>query len=204
MSGWASTRSTPRGPMQREAQHGDARQRQQPPRRHARADERGGEGQRERHDDRDEGVVADHEVIQELRQCTKASHHAVGTGAERRKRRACRLRKALTSASEAASMNAMRARIATSPPGHRAPAPSAPQKMPNEVSITPTAYLSVFSGTRLSGARTAIPTAATTTTAAAAARAASATLCWFEPKVTAMNATSRPSSSTPLNDSMNP
>src|SRR5262249_30463579 len=51
---------------------------------------------------------------------------------------------------------------AASWPGHDTPAPSAPQNTPNEVSMTPTANFMVFSGTRDSGARTAIPTAATT------------------------------------------
>ena len=46
--------------------------------------------------------------------------------------------------------------MATSSPGQSQPAPSAAQKIPNVVSITPTANLSVFSGTRASGARTAI------------------------------------------------
>ena len=41
-----------------------------------------------------------------------------------------------------------------SSPGQCAPAPSAAQKIPNVVSITPTANFSVFSGTRSSGART--------------------------------------------------
>ena len=56
------------------------------------------------------------------------------------------------------------------------PAPSPAQKIPNVVSITPTAYFIVFSGTRLSGRCTTRPTASTTTNAAAPI-AASATLC---------------------------
>ncbi len=70
--------------------------------------------------------------------------------------------------------------------------------------MTPTANFSVFSGTRASGARTARPAPATTTTAATAASAAVPTSCWLLPKVIAMNTTSRPSSRTPLNDSVNP
>ncbi len=42
---------------------------------------------------------------------------------------------------------------AESDPGQCAPAPSAPQKVPNAVSITPTANFSVFSGTLARGAR---------------------------------------------------
>ena len=58
---------------------------------------------------------------------------------------------------------------AASPPGQLAPAPSALQNMPKEVSITPTSSFRVFSGTRASGALTAAPTATTTNTASAAA-----------------------------------
>ena len=61
---------------------------------------------------------------------------------------------------------------AASPPGQSAPAPSAPQKIPKEVSITPTLNFIAFSGTRASGARIATPIAATTSTAATAAAAA--------------------------------
>jgi hypothetical protein len=71
--------------------------------------------------------------------------------------------------------------------------------VPNEVSITPTAYLSVFSGTRLSGRCARAPAATTTMSAAAAAITASPRLFWLPPSVTTMNATSRPSSSTLLN-----
>ena len=45
-------------------------------------------------------------------------------------------------------------RIAASEPGQSAPAPSAAQKVPKVVSITPTANFTVFSGTAASGART--------------------------------------------------
>ena len=54
--------------------------------------------------------------------------------------------------------------------------PSVDQKIPNVVSITPTASLIVFSGTRASGARASAPTPATTTSAATAASAATPTL----------------------------
>ena len=53
-------------------------------------------------------------------------------------------------------------------PGHSTPAPSALQKIPNEVSITPTPNFNVFSGTRVSGACTITPAINTTTSAAAA------------------------------------
>ena len=51
------------------------------------------------------------------------------------------------------------------PPGQRAPAPSALQNVPNDVSITPTRNFIVFSGTRASGALIATPASGTTTTA---------------------------------------
>ena len=47
-----------------------------------------------------------------------------------------------------------RARSDASPAGQSMPAPSDVQKMPNEVSITPTPNFTVFSGTRVSGSWT--------------------------------------------------
>ena len=66
------------------------------------------------------------------------------------------------------------------------------QKIPNEVSMTPTPNFNVFSGTRVSGACTITPAISTTTNAAAAPIAANPTLCCVPPNVTTMNATSRP------------
>jgi hypothetical protein len=66
----------------------------------------------------------------------------------------------------------MIASSAPSPPGHVAPAPSAPQNIPNELSSTPTANFIAFYGTRASGALAATPAAATTSTASPAAAAA--------------------------------
>src|SRR6185437_10979650 len=54
---------------------------------------------------------------------------------------------------------------AASEPGQCAPAPSAPQNVPNAVSMIPTTNFSVFSGTRASGALTANPTSPITSTA---------------------------------------
>ena len=56
--------------------------------------------------------------------------------------------------------------------GHIAPAPSAPQKIPKDVSMIPTVNFIVFSGTRASGLRRANPDAATIMTAANAAKEA--------------------------------
>ena len=62
------------------------------------------------------------------------------------------------------------ARIAASDPGQLTPAPSPPQKMPKLVRSSPTANLMVFSGTRSSGDRTAIPATTTSATAAECGR----------------------------------
>ena len=94
----------------------------------------------------------------------------------------------------------MIASSAASPPGQSAPAPSAPQNIPYDVSITPTANFIVFSGTRASGACSARPATTTAAIATPAAAAARPTSCWLAPNVMTMNATSRPSSSTPLKD----
>ncbi len=60
----------------------------------------------------------------------------------------------------------------SSPAGHDAPAPSAPQNIPNEVIITPTTNFIVFSGTLAKGARAAMPATRTIVTASPAAAAA--------------------------------
>src|SRR5204862_115042 len=97
----------------------------------------------------------------------QAAHQTV-TGAAGRP--PWRRRSAATSANEIATVNPTSATIAASPPGQSAPAPSAPQKMPNEVSITPTAYLSAFSGT----GRTVSAGPSTATITASSSRAAPA------------------------------
>ena len=56
----------------------------------------------------------------------------------------------------------MIATSAASPPGQLAPAPSAPQNIPKELSITPTASFIVFSGTLARGALAASPATLTT------------------------------------------
>src|SRR5260221_14290419 len=103
-----------------------------------------------------------------------------------------------------APMAGMSASSEASEPGQCAPAPSAPQKVPNPVSMIPTTNFSVFSGTLDSGDLIATPAIATTATAHAPATAASPMSCWLAPNVSTMNTTSSPSSSTPLNDSVNP
>ncbi len=68
--------------------------------------------------------------------------------------------------------------------------------------MMPTANFIAFSGTFASGARTAIPVTVTTSNAAAAPITAAPTLRWLAPNVITMKTTSRPSSRTPLNESV--
>src|SRR5206468_563773 len=121
-------------------------------------------------------VVTDDEVPPEARE-----PHAVATRGAR---------KARTRTNEARQTNTSTPGSDASPPGQCAPAPSADQKMPNVVSITPTANFIAFSGTRASGACTNTPTTATRTTAAAAPAAASGIDPCALPNVSTMNATS--------------
>src|SRR5260370_22239547 len=69
--------------------------------------------------------------------------HGTASGLGRRAR--------TTAASATARNSAANATIARSAPGQATPSPSPVQNMPNADSITPTANLSVFSGTRASG-----------------------------------------------------
>src|SRR5206468_304937 len=116
--------------------------------------------------------VTDDEVVPERPDGAELPDHRVRTGERppassvwvRRWRRS-----RPTRARAKAAMAGTRTTRAASDPGHTAPAPSAPQKVPKPVSITPTTNFMLFSGTRASGARTRIPAAATTSTAAPAA-----------------------------------
>src|SRR5215471_9439291 len=191
------------GAAQRPAERGDDADRHQPPRVHpGDVDQQGGGGQSQRNGCRPPPVVADHEVVPERAERAQPPAHRATSctpaGALARVRRSAAVYPSATST----TMGTITSRAASFP-GQEAPAPSAPQKMPNEVSMTPTANFMVFSGTRASGACTATPAAATTTTAAAALSAARPTLFWLAPKVMAMNTTSSPSSRTPLNDRVN-
>ena len=82
--------------------------------------------------------------------------------------------------------------------GPRHSRPLADQNIPKDVRSIPTMNFNVFSGIRLRGRWTRIPTAATTTTVNNAARALSANRCCAAPKVRTMKTTSRPSRKTPL------
>src|SRR5262249_39288981 len=137
-------------------------------------------------------VVADHEVPPEATEAPQVGHAIARSGFATR-----------TVASEPRSRKAISASSAASSPGQCTPTPSPAQKMPNEVSRMPTANLSAFSGTRASGLRTTRPAATTSATAATAAIAARPIRCCAAPKVRTMKTTSSPSSSTPLNVSVN-
>ena len=85
-----------------------------------------------------------------------------------------------------------------SPAGQSMPRPSPPQNVPNVTSITPTANLRPFSGTIASGRRITMATTSTARAAIAAPRAADGKALADAPNVMTMNATSSPSSRTPL------
>src|SRR5436190_4918823 len=186
-------------PLLRLAQQGDVeqegdRQRQEPPRRHAGRRERGRDAQRSYDPGRDAPVVADDEVPPELAEAAQR-RHAIASLRRRRKTE--------TNPNEINSTKTSTPGSAASPPGQSTPVPSAAQKMPNVVNIVPTANFNVFSGTRDSGCRATAPSAATSTTATPAPTAASAIDPCALPNVRTMNATSRPSSKTPLNAIVN-
>src|SRR5438552_18853309 len=108
-------------------------------------------------------------------------------------------RTAATERSPASRSAAAKTRIIKSAPGHAIPRPSPVQKTPNALRITPTANLSVFSGTRASGRWTIAPMARTTTQAANAPSDAGSRSPRPAPTAITMNTTSSPSSSTALN-----
>src|SRR4029078_4018032 len=112
-----------------------------------------------------EPVVADHEVPPEAPESREPLHAGTASNRSRRSSR--------TRANDERATKPSTPRSAASEPGQSAPAPSTDQKIPNVVSITPTANFIEFSGTRASGPRTATPTPATSTSAAAAPAAAS-------------------------------
>src|SRR5204862_432663 len=183
-------------PAQREPQHGRNGERQQPPRGDVRRREDGGRADRGRHEHRDEPVVADHELPPEAAEGCEVLHAGTASSRSRRSSR--------TTANEKSATKPSTPRSAASEPGQSAPAPSTDQKIPNVVSMTPTANFIAFSGARASGARTATPIPATSTSAPAAPAAASGIDPCALPPVRTRNTTSRPSSRTPLEASVNP
>src|SRR6185437_5546558 len=145
-------------PAQRQPEDERDGQWQEPPGRHASCLERSRRADRHGDERRHAPVVAHDEVPPEPAERCEVLQAGTASSRSRRSSR--------TKASDMRTTKPSTPRIAASPPGHSAPAPSADQKIPNVVSITPTANFSVFSGTRASGARTAIPTPATRTSAA--------------------------------------
>src|SRR5581483_879819 len=186
---------------QRHVEHEGDRERHRPPHRHAARRECGGRADREHDANGRAPVVADDEVPPESPEGDDVLHARTSAVTNRSR---LRRRSAATKTADSAITKASTPNSAASEPGQLPPAPSVDQKIPNVVSITPTANLSVFSGTRARGGRTANPTAATSATATPAPSAASGMLPCVLPNVSTMNATSRPSSSTPLNESVNP
>src|SRR5882757_8269988 len=109
-------------------------------------------------------------------------------------------RRASTTAAALTARNiAANPMIAKSAPGQATPSPSPVQNTPNADSMTPTANLSVFSGTRASGRCTTRPTTATPRHAASAPALAGTSIPRPAPTAITMNTTSSPSSSTALN-----
>src|SRR5258706_3237504 len=98
----------------------------------------------------------------------------------------------------AASNTVMSARIAASPYGQWTPMPSPNQKSPNAETITPTANLSAFSGTRDSGRLSNAAATATATQAAIAPSVAGASMFPAAPRPITITRTSPPSRTTPL------
>src|SRR6266436_3842531 len=108
-------------------------------------------------------------------------------------------RRACTTAAPPTARNiAANPTIAKSPPGQATPRPSPVQKTPNADSMTPTANLRVFSGTRDSGRCTIKPTAATARQAATAPTLAGMSMPRPAPSAITMNTTSNPSRRTAL------
>src|SRR6266545_661650 len=175
------------------------RERKEPPRVDAVVGEERRQPQRNREPRGDAPVVADDEVPPESSERAEVAHALApaGTGTRRWRRRT------RTSANETTLRNAITPNRDSSSPGQSTTAPSAPQKQPKLVSRRPTANLIVFSGTRVSGPRASTPPATTSTSAAAAPPAARPSRPCALPNEITMKTTSRPSSRTPLNATVN-
>src|SRR5665213_1947530 len=126
--------------------------------------------------DRNAPIITNDEVVPERTELSQPHHHRLTTNSAR----ACVDVRPRRSAATNATANTATAPTTTgnaaSDPGQWAPAPSAPQNVPNAVSMMPTTNFIEFSGTLASGARTAIPASATTITAAPAGIAVRAPL----------------------------
>src|SRR5438034_10884976 len=157
-------RRGPRRAAERAGQRERDDDRQEPPGIDAEGSQQPCEREAHPHGRRYEPVVADDEVPPEAPERPQPPHApAPAVTVARRWRRSRR-----TSPYESSHTNPTTPSSDSSSPGQATPAPSAAQKQPKLVSITPTVYLIVFSGTRSSGLRTSTPTTATRATATAA------------------------------------
>src|SRR5215469_283057 len=192
--------------MQRPGQGGEGDQREQPPGVDAgHVDQDRGDREARDHEGGDMPVIPDDEVVPEHAEVPEPLHDPMTSDAGAGAALPAAADRALSQKMHAAATTATtgtRTSRAASLPGQETPAPSAPQKVPNEVSMTPTANFIQFSGTFVSGPLTAMPVMTTTTIAAIAPMLAASTLCWLSPKVMTMKTTSSPSSSTPLKASV--
>src|SRR5205085_1331850 len=144
----------------------------------------------DRHDLESEPAIIDEKAAQpadDAAQCVHCQASAEGR------------RFAATAAIPVPRNTAANATMARSEPGQATPRPSPVQNTPNADSMTPTANLRVFSGTRASGRRTANPTPTTSRHAATAPALAGMSDPRPAPTAITMKTTSRPSSSTALN-----
>src|SRR6476469_10067116 len=134
---------------QRLCEEPEHREREEPPGGKVFVHEQRAESQCEDESGRDPPVVADDELPPEAGEQLDLPHRCAPSGSNR----ACCRRSRRTSASDDRATKPRIPRSASSPPGHDTPVPSAAQKIPNVVSMIPTANFNVFSGTRLRGAR---------------------------------------------------
>ena len=117
--------------MDREAQDGHDRKRHYPPRWDTGPSHHGRQPERDHYGHSDPRIVADDEVVEKHGESSEWAHQVIGTGVVAAAgSRAYRRRVAATSANEVMSVRAIKTRIAASPPGQSAPAPSAPQNVP--------------------------------------------------------------------------
>src|SRR5882757_8222350 len=170
-------------PANAQRQHnGDADHHDPPHRDGRRTTQAIGDGEGDADGHRDTPIVADDEVVPERPERTDLGDHERlslrgAAGSPATDVDVLSRRKTATNPKAYSATAGMRTRSAASAPGQWAPAPSAPQYMPNVVSMTPTTNFMLFSGTRDNGARTAQPATVTVSTAAIAAIAASPMSC---------------------------
>src|SRR5258706_14190425 len=146
----------------------------------------GGDREDREHGD-GEAAVVEEEAGDVAKEMEEPRHGATG------------LRAARTPTNAVASRPPMSTKIVASPQGHCAPMPSPNQKSPNAETMTPTANLSEFSGTRESGPLRTAAASATTMHAARAPTVAGSSVPPAAPIPITITITSIPSSITALN-----